>query len=113
MSYLEDITCTRTCAITCAIACTIVCAYYFPLIGYDDHFTTPKELFQEHIQFSTKNRSPNSVYRAARVKDGIDQAKKVDVGAQILVTGSLYLVEAALEIVKEESRIGLPDRKGS
>lgn len=41
--------------------------------------------------------------KVANVGNGIDQAVKIGTGAQILVTGSLYLVEAALEIAKNES----------
>ncbi|KAL4888960.1 Mur ligase [Aspergillus ambiguus] len=72
-------------------------------IEFDDHFTTPEGWLEEYAQFWANNWPGSSIYRAASVKDGINQAKRFGAGAQILVTGSLYLVEAALEIVKTGS----------
>ncbi|KAJ5102240.1 hypothetical protein NUU61_004462, partial [Penicillium alfredii] len=69
-------------------------------IEYDHHFTTPSGWLEEYAQFWMKRWPPDTIDKAPTVKKGIEKAMKFGTGAQILVTGSLYLVEAALEIVK-------------
>lgn len=76
-------------------------------IEFDDHFTTPEGWLEDYAQFWRDNWAPDSIRMADRVRDGIQQAldlaKENGNGAQILVTGSLYLVEAALELVQKMS----------
>lgn len=69
-----------------------------------DHFCTSEERLEEYAQLWEKNWPCSVVHKAGSVGDSINQAKKIGLGAQILVTGSLYLVEAALELVKSEAR---------
>ncbi|KAJ5347035.1 uncharacterized protein N7506_000288 [Penicillium brevicompactum] len=72
-------------------------------IEYDEHFATPSELMESFAQFWRANWSPVTIHNATSVTDAIECAKKTAMGGPILVTGSLYLVEAALEIVKNKS----------
>lgn len=41
------------------------------------------------------------IHKAPNVKDGIDLAMGFGTGSDILVTGSLYLVEAALKLLRD------------
>ncbi|KAJ5645323.1 hypothetical protein N7507_011334 [Penicillium longicatenatum] len=67
-----------------------------------DHFTTADARMEDYVQLWKTNWPSSAIYEADSVGDSIDQVKKIGSGAQILVTGSLYLVEAALELVKGE-----------
>lgn len=69
-----------------------------------DHFCTSEERLDEYSQLWEKNWPSSAIHKADSVGDSINQAKNIGLGAQILVTGSLYLVEAALEIIKSETR---------
>ncbi|KAJ5540866.1 hypothetical protein N7494_005942 [Penicillium frequentans] len=69
-----------------------------------DHFCTSEERLEEYSQLWERNWPSSVIYKADSVGDSIHQAKNIGLGAQILVTGSLYLVEAALELVKSETR---------
>ncbi|KAI1829442.1 hypothetical protein DTO013E5_8712 [Penicillium roqueforti] len=71
-------------------------------IEYDDHFATPSGWPEEYAQFWREHWPTKTIYMAHNVRNGIDHAKMIGIGGQILVTGSLYLVEAALGIVKNE-----------
>jgi folylpolyglutamate synthase len=72
-------------------------------IEYDDHFATPGGWLDNYAQFCMDHWAPISIYKATDVRRGIEHAKDIAMGGQILVTGSLYLVEAALEILKNEA----------
>ncbi|KAJ5576053.1 hypothetical protein N7535_002979, partial [Penicillium sp. DV-2018c] len=72
-------------------------------IEYDEHFATPSDLLESFAQFWGGNWSPVTIHNATSVTDAIERAKETAMGGPILVTGSLYLVEAALEIVKNKS----------
>lgn len=72
-------------------------------IEYDEHFATPSELLESFARFWRENWSPVTIHSATSVTDAIERAQKTAMGGPILVTGSLYLVEAALEIVKNKS----------
>lgn len=82
-------------------------AIFVNRIEFDDHFATPEEWLEDYAQFWRDNWAPGSIHMVDRVGDGIEQAldlaKENGKGAQVLVTGSLYLVEAALELVKNIS----------
>lgn len=69
-----------------------------------DHFCTSEERLDEYSQLWEKNWPSSAIHKADSVGDSINKAKNIGLGAQILVTGSLYLVEAALEIIKSETR---------
>ncbi|KAJ6096550.1 hypothetical protein N7486_007296 [Penicillium sp. IBT 16267x] len=69
-----------------------------------DHFSTPEARLEEYAQLWEKHWPSSAIHKANCVGDSINQAKDIGLGAQILVTGSLYLVEAALELVKIETR---------
>jgi folylpolyglutamate synthase len=71
-------------------------------IEYDEHFATPCELLGSFARFWRANWSPVTIHNEASVRDAIEHAKRIAMGGPILVTGSLYLVEAALEIVKQK-----------
>ncbi|CAI7600689.1 unnamed protein product [Penicillium glandicola] len=71
-------------------------------IEYDEHFATPGELLENFGHFWRENWSPVTIHNETSVKDAIERAERIAVGGPILVTGSLYLVEAALEIVNNE-----------
>lgn len=71
-------------------------------IEYDEHFATPGELLESFAKFWKEHWSPVTIYNETSVSGAIEHAKDIAMGGQILVTGSLYLVEAALEIVKNE-----------
>lgn len=62
----------------------------------------------EYAQFWMKHWPGSFIYEAARVQDAIDRAKRIGSGAQILVLGSLYLVEAALKTLQDLSTWNIP-----
>ena len=70
-------------------------------IEYDNHFATPAGLLEKYARFWQDHCPSVTIYKAVSVRNGIDHAKKIGLGGHVLVTGSLYLVEAALEIVKD------------
>ena len=65
-----------------------------------DHFSTSEERLEEYAQLWRKNWPSSAIHKVDSVADSINQAKNIGLGSQVLVTGSLYLVEAALELVK-------------
>lgn len=71
-------------------------------IEYDVHFTTTDDRLEEYVQFWRRNWPSTSIYKVMRVQDGIDLVKTFGIRTHVLVTGSLYLVEAALAVLKDQ-----------
>ncbi|KAJ5088537.1 hypothetical protein N7456_012153 [Penicillium angulare] len=68
-------------------------------IEYDTHFSTTKERLDEYAQLWQDNSPSCSIHKTTTVAEGIEKAREFGTQTNILVTGSLYLVEAALKIV--------------
>ncbi|KAJ5737726.1 uncharacterized protein N7483_002851, partial [Penicillium malachiteum] len=69
-------------------------------IEYDTHFTVTNEQQQQYSQL-WREKWPCSIHTVDNVGKGINKAKELSsgMGAHILVTGSLYLAEAALKVL--------------
>ncbi|OGM45089.1 hypothetical protein ABOM_006654 [Aspergillus bombycis] len=69
-------------------------------IEYDVHFTVTDERLGNYVKLWRQKWPSTSIYTVFNVGDGISLVKSFGTSAHVLVTGSLYLVEAALEMLK-------------
>ncbi|KAF3012084.1 hypothetical protein E8E15_002399 [Penicillium rubens] len=72
-------------------------------IEYDDHFTITDQRLEDYARLWGQNWPSTSIYKAVNVQDAIDLVKSFGVRRHVLVTGSLYLAEAALELLKNKN----------
>lgn len=71
-------------------------------IEYDDHFTITDERLEEYVQLGGEKWPSASIDKVLNVGAGINLVEGVGTSAHVLVTGSLYLVEAASEILNNK-----------
>ncbi|KAE8366522.1 Mur ligase [Aspergillus caelatus] len=71
-------------------------------IEFDNHFSITEEQLDEYADHWANKWPSSTVQKVGRVKEVLNMAEVISNGAQILVTGSLYLGEEALGILKDK-----------
>lgn len=66
-------------------------------IEVDPQFSITKKRLDEYAEAWSEKWPSSLIYKEANVRAGIEKARHIGSGAQILVTGSIYLVDAFLE----------------
>ncbi|KAJ5718573.1 hypothetical protein N7488_004219 [Penicillium malachiteum] len=66
-------------------------------IEADSHFSITDERLDDYAEAWGQKQSSSFIYKEANVGLAIDRTRNIGSGAQVLATGSLYLVEALIE----------------